>query len=263
MSVVLGIVAVLAVLVAPALSGIKSAGGTTKAVYDIAGILEDARSYAMANDTYTYVGIAEVNSSVSSTTIPQSPTYSPTIGGRVALAVVASNDGTRGYNALNSSLANPAWAVYTGSGTTYNYNNGSNLTVVRPPQHFDGLHLATTLNGSSFSGATVGTGNMVRPAISNNNYVIGTAGSATAASVTPFDYPLGVAIGSGQYSFKNVINFDPQGAARIQYSTTQTTIPPYIEIGLQQTNGNVLSTRGDIVAIQIEGMTGAVRIYRP
>ena len=245
---------------APAVSSLKSAGGTTKAVYDIAGIFDQARSYAMANDTYAYVGIDEVDSTVSVTASPQTATYSPTIGGRVALAVIASSDGTRGYNLANLTLS-PVWQFYSGS--AFGYNNGLSFSIVRSLQHFDGVHLATTLNGATFSGSTVGTTTMIRPAILVNNYVVGQATSSATASVTPFDWPLGSAIGAGQYSFKNVISFDPQGAARIQYANNALTVAPYIEIGLQQTHGKLLSAGGDVAAIQIEGLTGAVRIYRP
>src|SRR5213596_3795863 len=90
MLVVMGIIATLMVLVAPAFTNLKSAGDVTNAVYGIQGLLDNARTYAKANNTYVFVGFAEADSSVDSSISPQVAGY-----GRVALAVVASKDGTR------------------------------------------------------------------------------------------------------------------------------------------------------------------------
>src|SRR5438874_5466384 len=87
--IVIAIIAVLLVLLAPAFTTIKSAGDVTSSVYGIKGLLDNARTYAKANHTYVFVAFAEVGASVS----PSSP---PVAGyGRVAVAVVASKDGTR------------------------------------------------------------------------------------------------------------------------------------------------------------------------
>src|SRR6266487_4723680 len=80
MLVVMGIIAILMVLVAPAFTTIKSGTDATSAAYTVKGALDAARTYAMANNTYTWVGFAgSIGSPVT---------------GQVALAVVASNDGT-------------------------------------------------------------------------------------------------------------------------------------------------------------------------
>src|SRR5438034_2985558 len=86
MLIVMGIIALLMVLVAPAFTNLKSAGGVTSAAYTIKGVLDQARTYAKANDTYTWVGFFEEN--VASTT-PGSAGF-----GRIVMSVVASTDGT-------------------------------------------------------------------------------------------------------------------------------------------------------------------------
>jgi Tfp pilus assembly protein FimT len=53
---VIAIVALLSALTLPAFNSIRNAGGLTKSANDIAGILEQARAYAMAQNTYTWVG---------------------------------------------------------------------------------------------------------------------------------------------------------------------------------------------------------------
>ncbi len=231
--VVIGIVAILMVLIAPAFTSIKSAGDVTSAAYTIKGVLDQARTYAVANNTYVWVGFEEVDVSKDASVSPQTTGI-----GRVAVAVIASKGGTRGYDVTNSSLSNPAWA---------NYNNGASFVAIGKLQHFENLHLANSLPT---------TGNMARPSA---GYVIGNA----AASVTPFDWPLGSAIGAGQYSFQKVVNFDPQGVARLQYSTNSDAIVAYTEIGLQQTHGTAVSTSTNVVAIQLGGVGGSVTIYRP
>jgi hypothetical protein len=74
---------------------------------------------------------------------------------------------------------------------------------------------------------------------------------------------LGKAMGSGQYSFQTVINFNPQGVARIQFNNNQDAIVQCIEIDLQQTHGTVVSSGSNAAVIQVDCMTGSTHIYRP
>jgi hypothetical protein len=98
----------------------------------------------------------------------------------------------------------------------------------------------------------------------------------TGTSANSFTYPLASGSGanaSAQYQFQHVIQFDPQGAARVlmagQTGTVDTDSVPYcIEVCLQQAHGNVptaLPTNGpgDLIALQVDGMTGNVRVFRP
>ena len=55
----MGIIALLMVLVAPAFTSIKSGTDVTSAAYTIKGALDTARTYAKANNTYTWVGFFE------------------------------------------------------------------------------------------------------------------------------------------------------------------------------------------------------------
>jgi Tfp pilus assembly protein FimT len=233
--IVVGIMGLLLVLIAPAFTTIKGGTDVNSAAYTIKGVLDTARTYAKANNTYTWVGFKEVD-------VSQDSSVSPQAGGtgRVAMAIVASKNGTRGYDITSDPSP---WIA--------NYNNGANLVAVGKLEHLENVHLA---------GALTTAGNMARPNVSSNNYIIGLAPN----SVTPFDWPLGSALNGGQYSFQTVINFDPQGVARIQYSTNTTTISPYTEIDLQQTHGTTVDTNNpNVVAIQLSGVGGSVTIYRP
>jgi len=98
--IVVGIIALLLVLIAPAFTTIKSGTDVTSAAYTIKGVLDTARTYAKANNTYTWVGFA---GSVGPNTPP------PPITGQVEVAIVASKDGTNLWSA-NGAL--PAASLY-------------------------------------------------------------------------------------------------------------------------------------------------------
>src|SRR5213075_3403278 len=93
----IGIIAVLLVLIAPALTTIKSGTDVTSAAYTIKGVLDTARTYAKANNTYTWVGFYEEDVSVSSVTPAPDP-LCPNCVGRLVMSIVASKDGTYTYD---------------------------------------------------------------------------------------------------------------------------------------------------------------------
>ena len=78
--IVVGIIGLLLVLMAPAFTTIKGGTDVTSAAYTIKGVLDTARTYAKANNTYTWVGF--------------SGSIGSNVTGDVALSVVASKDGT-------------------------------------------------------------------------------------------------------------------------------------------------------------------------
>src|SRR5258708_3757306 len=98
--IVVGIMGLLLVLMAPAFMTIKGGTDVTSAASTVKGVLDTARTYAKANNTFTWVGFAEVDSSVDPSVSPQ-VTTGPAPYGRVAIAIVASKNGTRGYDITN------------------------------------------------------------------------------------------------------------------------------------------------------------------
>ena len=253
--IVIGIIALLLVLIAPAFTNLKSAGDVTSAVYGIEGLLENARTYAKANHTYVFVGFAEVDSSVDPSVNPQNTT-GPAPYGRVAVAVVASKDGTRQFNYTTSNQ---------GSDWTANYSNGANLIAVGKLQRYENLHFLS-VNFPSWLPPQHPNSNMARYQPTSNTYNLGTSNS-----VTPFSWPLGASLGNGQYNFTIVVNFDPTGIARIATSTNADEIASIMEIDLLTTHGTAMSPTpipfnqdvGNHAAIQIAPMSGEVRVYRP
>lgn len=95
---VIGIIALLSGVAFYSLAGLTSSRSLKKAAYDIQGVLEQARTMAMASDTYTWVGFFE-----------ESPTTPGTSGvGQVVIAVVGSADGTNVYGTLSSGSSLPS-----------------------------------------------------------------------------------------------------------------------------------------------------------
>src|SRR5437016_6146929 len=91
--VVMGIIAILMVLVALAFTTIKSGTDVTSAAYTIKGVLDTARTYSKANNTYTWVGFYEENVSNPLSPNPDAPAI-----GRLVMSIVASKDGTTVYD---------------------------------------------------------------------------------------------------------------------------------------------------------------------
>ena len=253
--IVVGIIATLLVLMAPAFTYIKGGTDFTGAVYGIQGLLENARTYAKANNTYVFVGFAEVDSSVDPSVSPQVTTGTAPYG-RVAVAVVASKPGTRQFAYVTTDQ---------GTDWTANYSNGANLIAIGKLQRYENLHFLVDF--PSWTPTDHPNSNMARFQPTGPPYILGNAAST---SVTPFSWPLGSPLNSGyQYRFDRVMYFDPTGTARIATSGNADAIVSVMEIDLQPTHGTLVPAlptnqdAGNQAAIQIAPMSGEIRVYRP
>ena len=244
--VVMGIIVVLLGLSGPLFNSIRGANDFGVNVGTLTGVFEQARAYAVANNTYVYVGIGEFDAGQSTSASPQAAG-----NGRLVLCEVATRDGTRGYDVNNPA----AW--------TTNYTAiAANLTALDKLHVFDNTHLA------DFSSLTPpASGNMARSAPSASYYLGHTDQSNVVQ--TPLAWPLGNALGRGQYNFSKVVQFDPQGVARLQFANSGDSLVPTMEIDLQPTHANIAPSlpsdqnTGDQAAVQIDCATGGCRFYRP
>jgi prepilin-type N-terminal cleavage/methylation domain-containing protein len=221
--VVMGIIAILMVLLAPAFTNIKSAGDVTSAAYTVKGVLDAARTYAKANNTYTWVGFFE--ESMASTT-PGTPGT-----GRLVMSIVASKDGTMIYDPSSPAQITTTRLIQVGK-----------LTKI------DNLHLWTHTDNPSNSGSTLDT----RPDVPST-YCIGD--SSPSNSATPFQYPAG-----SPYTFVKAVQFSPGGEARI--NNNSNSLQRAAEIGLRATRGTTVDTGPNVVAIQFGGVGADVIVYR-
>ena len=219
--IVIGIIAVLLVLIAPAFTTIKSGTDVTSAAYTIKGVLDTARTYAKANNTYTWVGFA---GSVGPNTPP------PPITGQVEVAIVASTDGTNLWSANGALL--PASLIQVGKMITLN-----------------NIHIGDTGvpsgNGTEFES---------RETVDSDHRI------STSAN-TPYPFTV------QQTTFNKWIQFSPRGEALVHGGFF--SIVKAAEVGVLPTHGTALAVTqsgnlwlGNVVAIQIAGFTGDVRIYR-
>jgi prepilin-type N-terminal cleavage/methylation domain-containing protein len=228
----IAIMTVLAALALPAFTSMASAGNMTSASYAISGAIQSARSYAMAHDTYTWLGFYEEDASKSST----NPATAGT--GRVILSLVASADGTM---------------IYSSSATPPLYIDPTRLVQVSELTRISNVHLKSFSNGSG-GGSTFPT----PPALTATNGRIGDT-AVPSGSLPYFQYPVG-GTGAARYTFTQVLQFSPRGEVLI--SSMAGAITPLIEVGLQPARGNTIGTGLNFVALQISGISGNVILYR-
>ena len=264
--IVIGIIAVLMVLIAPAFTSLKSAGDVTSTAYTIKGVLDTARTYAKANNTYTWVGFYEEN--VASQASPN--TDQPPVG-RLIMSIVASKDG--------SNLGADPSSTATG---TENWIDPTQLTQVGKLVKIDNIHLPLFSICPNCSGETFDTRPSVQqdPVVGYNASRFGELNASppnTAPYDTtnngltkfPFQYPVGNPAPPRQYAFRRTLRFNPRGECRIN---STYDVRKVIEVGLLQTHGttippgtgtgSLISYNGNVAAVQITGFGGSVKIYR-
>ncbi len=260
MLVVLGIIGILASIIFLSLPGISGARAMTTAAYTIQGVLEQARTYAMSNNTYTWVGFFEEDPTQAAGT-PVTAGH----GGQLVISVVASNDGSEIYNINNLSTTSfyGTYTTYLPSTQQYNQNQNyypyNRLTQVSKLIKIPGVHLDTTITQANIP---------LLPAAPASETTIPQVGSGPTFAPNSvslyFTYPLDAGTGT-PVIYKNisqVIEFNPQGDA----SPMGSSPTPSMQIGLEHARGNSIVTgaaAANVVAIQITGIGGQVLVYRP
>src|SRR5437016_5619434 len=214
--IVVGIIGLLMVLIAPAFTSIKGGTDVTSAAYTIKGVLDTARTYAKANNTYVWVGFYEED-------VTQPSTTPATAGiGRLVISIVASQDGTMLYTPpLTSLVTLPSASLF----------QVGKLTKI------DNMHLKTFSDPTSIPPDNFNT--RPTPGTPPNDLTarIGNDATDPASAVAPanpalqFTYPLG----GTQYTFGKIIQFSPRGEGVIDNSNyTPKTVS---EIGVEPTHG--------------------------
>jgi prepilin-type N-terminal cleavage/methylation domain-containing protein len=207
--VVVAVIGLLTAVAMPAFNGLFAGQRMTKTVFELSGVMEQARSHAMAKNTYVYVGLVETDEMAKDLVAADD-------GGNLTVAVMASKSGVR-------PLA----------------MNGPELVALSPLYHFENVKMEP-----------IGTeGGLARR---TGDDVVNVADTASS-SFGPMDWTASVA---GKLAFEKVIEFDPRGVARF---SEKSSVDGWIEIPLQPVHGNT----ADIAALQVDGVTGSVRVYRP
>jgi prepilin-type N-terminal cleavage/methylation domain-containing protein len=232
--VVISIIAILAVLVAPAFTNRKTADDMTNAAYTIKGVCEEARSYAKANHTYTWVGFYEENASGLSPT-NATPAYPGK--GRVVMATVFSNDGTKILEDADPSAILPP----------------SRITQLGKLIKIEGVHI-TDIGAPAGGNSDALDGRPSLPYTHGAPFDHFNRISSDSADATRF------AFAAQNYTFYKTIRFNSREEANINSTYTPKCAA---EIGVKPTRGDVVDANSkNIVAIQFGGMSGNFKIYR-
>jgi prepilin-type N-terminal cleavage/methylation domain-containing protein len=220
---VLVIISIISALVVTAVTSLGKSDGFNNATTTISTLLEQARAYAMANNTYVFVGFEETDGSQ-----PAGGPQNSGAGyvGRVAIQAFASMDGTM----------NLGTSSQTGT---------SNLVAINKLQILNNIDFPSKLNEA--------TGTLPnRPA--SPDYILGSASFPTIPSAN--------FITARNFTFSKVIAFDSLGVVHLPTSPVTSGFQ-YIEIDAQPTNGSVISPNGtNVSAIELDATTGAVTVYR-
>jgi prepilin-type N-terminal cleavage/methylation domain-containing protein len=229
------VLALALIVIVPLAGGIRTAGDATAAVWDVASALEFASVYARTNNTYVWVGFYEENMAVA-------PGVSGT--GRIVISVVASGDGTQ--------IVEP-----TGTGKTI---DPSRLVQVGKLIKINNMHLADVPFPASSDPAGAADSWDARPSVQTKYVTYAIRETEPSKTAFPFTYPVG-GIVPPQYTFLKTIEFTPEGEALLN---TSYSLAPWIEVGLEPVHGGFRDAAGkNFAAVQIAGVSGTIKIYRP
>jgi prepilin-type N-terminal cleavage/methylation domain-containing protein len=238
--VVIAVVVIMTVLLVPALPSLKGSGDITNAAYTIAGALEQGRAYAMANNTYVWVGFYEEDANSIAPT-NASPAYPGR--GRLLVAIVASTDGTKIFENADPIASLPATRI----------NQVGKLTKI------EGVHLTDI--GAPPSPAPIPTpapnslaGRPDLPYTEGAPFTHFNRISSDSTDATRFSFSV------QNYTFYKTVRFNPRGEANVN---STYAMKHGAEIGLRPTHGSVVDTNStNVVAVQFSGVSGNFKIYR-
>lgn len=223
--VVISTVALLTAIAAPALMGPTSSGRMNSNLLQLSGLLEQARQYAIAQNTYVWVAFAPGTDSTGLKTL--------------SVALVASNDGT--------DPASPSsWAGYS-YGTAPSTQIGLISKIIT-------LRQISLLNAGTF-GTTMMTSLPATPTpvTGTSNSV---AGMNSSGSGTGTFFNLQIPGAATTEIFTEAVQFTPTGEVRNGSNPVDL-----VELDCQPQKGTSADTN-NIAVIRINGLTGESVIYR-
>ena len=245
--IVAGIIVLLTVLLRPAFTNMRAAGNLEAAAQEFADTLDQARSYAVANNTYVWVGIYEENAAA----VAASNSTPPYPGrGRVVLAVVASKDGTEGCQDPSSSTANriPLIASQIIQVGKLVKIEGTHVTDIGPP-----TPPVTATDHNSISNRSNQPYALGSPTLDYQNRI------SSDDAHSPYNQTLYPFVAQG-YTFYKTIRFNPRGEANINSTYSLRRVA---EIGMRATHSLELDRdESHSIAIQFSGIAGKCTIYR-
>lgn len=221
--VVLGLIALLAGLSLPALTGLSGSGKFNSAVFSISNLLDQARQYAVANNTYVWVAF-----------------YQEPGTNDLYAALIASKTGVDASGGAGTvDLTNSTNAI----ANTYSLLNKIEV--------FQRVALISGVTGSGFTSSSSPFSATTLPAINPAAKGLGISSS----DMTQFRIKRPGT--STAVTFDKIIRYSPAGEAQASDAFVST-----IEFAMQPKKGTVLDTK-NVAVLRISGLVGNARIYRP
>jgi len=240
--VVVAIMGLLAAISLPALKGLSGAEKFTQEIGQITGILEQARSYAMAQNTYVWVAIYPYD--------PSMLTPSDASGDALFIATLASNDGSDPIGWTSASVV-PVPGIVSGTTTT--------ISEILRVASFKQITIRTQNYFTQGSGASQiaslpsGIEDPLTGPSATPTFQITVKGVSAASLILPATVPSDAPTAQAV----SVIQFTPSGAARINGSPIDS-----VWIDLQRAKAKGVIDADNIAAIRINGLTGLTSLYR-
>jgi prepilin-type N-terminal cleavage/methylation domain-containing protein len=240
--IVIAIIAILLVAVVPAFTTIKRGNDITTAAYTISSVLEQGRNYAMANNTYVWVGFYEEDATATAPT-SAAPPYPGK--GRLLMASVYSTDGTKIYNDSDPVAQLPS----------------TRIKQLGKLVKIEGVHITDIGAPPSPTPSPAPSADSldVRPDWPYT-YAAGIAAdhfnriSSDSADTTRFAFT------AQNYTFSKTVRFNPRGEANLN---STYSLKNAAEIGVRPTHGTAVDANTtNVVAIQFGGIGGNFKIYR-
>lgn len=227
--VVIAIIGLLVAISIPALNS-RGNGSVTQSVTQVSDVLQQARAYAMANNTYVWVGFYEEDGSTPGKPSTSAPPY---LGkGRVLMSAVASVDGTCIFDENASPALLPS----------------DRVVPIDRIMKIEGVHM-TDLPAPKGGDARTIEGRSSEPSQDAESRISSDSGNRTS-------FPFAMQ----GYQFYKTVRFSPRGEVVINSGPLKRVG----EIGLRPTRGNFVDqASSNIAAIQFTGIGGNVQVYRP
>lgn len=239
---VLTIMAILAALSALMVASLNGSHRFSSSLDQIAGILEQARTYATGQDTYVWVVFYPYD--------PSTLTPPDGSGDALCVAVFASNDGTDPVNWTPTTI-NLASGTASVSGTTLSQvlkHSSFKQIAIRTENYFTQGTGDSQISSLPSSAGTSPTGPASLPL-----FQITFNGTGAAPITLPSTIPSDAATDQPV----SVIQFTPTGAARVSGSPVDA-----IWIDFQQAKAKGVLQAQNIAALRVNGLTGMATIYR-
>jgi prepilin-type N-terminal cleavage/methylation domain-containing protein len=237
--VVIGIIVLASALLVPAFTNIKASGDITNSAYAIVGVLEQGRNYAMANNTYVWVGFYEENAA---SAVPTNATPAYPGRGRLILATVASTDGTKVFENADPIASLP----------------GPRIKQIGKISKIEGLHVTDIGAPPSPPPPSARTNTLEsRPDVPYTEgapFTHFNRISSDSSDTTRFSFSV------QGYTFHKTVRFNPRGEANLN---STYALKHAAEIGLRPSRQEVVDMNThNLIAIQFNGVSGNFKVYR-